>query len=118
MRSMAGKLNSLATAPSPSAELITTSRTELFKPSQCNGADGRIRSRAFRFHTACMSLLPMVSSSCRPSMSNLTGLNGSMRPGPQVGRRPAQAKVLALLQQALAHDGDEHEAIGHAVEPG
>src|SRR3984893_4254440 len=117
MRSIAGKLNSRATAPSPSAELITTSRTELFKPSQCNGADGRICSREFRFHTACMSLLPMVPSSARCSIPNLTGLNGSIRPGPQGGPTIRPGQVLPLFQQAPAHEGDEDESIGQAVEP-
>jgi hypothetical protein len=37
------------------------------------------------FHTGTMSLLPIVSSTGRPSMRNLTGLNGSMRPVPQSG---------------------------------
>src|SRR5262249_44219362 len=118
MRSIAGKRNSRATVPSPSAELITTSRTELFKPSQCSGPCGRIRSRESRFHTASMSLLPMVPSSARCSMPNLTGLKGSIRPGPQAGRRFAQAKASPCSNRRLRYKRDEDKPIGDLVEPG
>ena len=40
-----------------------------------------------------MSELPIVLSSGRPRLRNLTGLNGSIRPGPQSGRESLVERV-------------------------
>ncbi len=78
-------LYSFATIPSPSIELSTTSRSEVLNPSQWKVTHGRF-SRSAMFHSGSMSLLPTEPSLVSLSMLNLTGLNGSMRPGPQRGR--------------------------------
>jgi hypothetical protein len=43
------------------------------------------------FQMGTMSELPIVVSTGSFSMPNLTGLNGSMRPGPQTGFRYIQS---------------------------
>ncbi len=81
MRSRFGNWIDFRLAPSPSALLKTTSRSEALSPSQCSDMPWR----AFMFQMGTMSELPMVSSTGSSSMRNFTGLKGSMRPGPHSG---------------------------------
>ena len=84
------------------------------------GASALIWSRAPIFHTASMSELPIVPSSASCNMPNLTGLNGSMRPGPHGGRScwSVHVNCSPCLQKAFLQDWNDRIAVDQPVEPG
>src|SRR3982750_4697639 len=84
-------------APSPIAELRTTSFRSVFKPSQCRD----IPLCARRFQIGCMSELPIVSPGETSSTFTFTGLKGSMGPKPQEGRTSVQEYFSFCLSSAF-----------------
>ena len=72
---------------SPIKRALRVSRNDSLRPSQCSDLPWRARM----FQIGTMSELPIVLSTGNSSMRNLTGLNGSIRPGPHSGFRYIQS---------------------------
>ena len=83
------------------APATTVSCKSLRRPSQCSEYWRVVSATtALKSHSGMMSELPIVPSSGRWRLKNLTGLNGSIRPGPQSGRESIQAKRVAWASNA------------------
>ena len=68
----------------------------------------------YRLHVAVADGL-VVGKMQHPELDRVERIDPARSPG-RTALRPSQ--VLALLQQALAHEGDEDEPIGYLVKPG
>ena len=113
MRARLANWIDLRLAPSPSALLSTTSRSDALNPSQWSD----IPWRAFMFQIGTMSELPMVVIDRQLQHPELDGIERIDAARPPLGILVHPVVFAALLLERAARGGNQQEAILHPLPP-